>query len=71
MSDNGPKIPIPGAAGAAVYAALQSLALYCGEATVTITKARVSGAGYTYWVSNLSTPPIRAGFILQGARHDH
>jgi hypothetical protein len=68
MSENGPKIPIPGAAGAAVYAALQSLSLYCGEATVTIKKARVAGGGYTYWVSNLSTPPYRAGFIHQGAK---
>ena len=67
MTDNGPKIPIPGAAGASIYAALQSLALHCGEATVTITKARVAGGGYSYWISNLSIPHKSAGFNLVGA----
>jgi hypothetical protein len=72
MSDNGPKIPIPGVAGATIFSALQSLALYCGEATVTITKARVAGGGYSYWVSNLTTPRNGAGFNLVGVhKHDY
>jgi hypothetical protein len=48
----GPKIPIPGSAGAAIYSALMSLAMYCGDATVTIRKERLPSGGYTYLIAN-------------------
>lgn len=51
--EDGPKIPIPGAAGAMVFAALKSLALFCGEASVNISKRKVAGGGYVYVISNL------------------
>ena len=53
--DHGHKIPIPGAAGATVYAALLSLAMRAGGGVLTITKKPVPGGGYTYWVSNLTS----------------
>lgn len=56
--DNGPKIPIPGAAGAAIFIALQRLALFCGEGGITIRKERVPGGGYIYTVAN-HEPPAR------------
>lgn len=49
---SGPPIPIPGAAGAAIYAALLRLATYCGEATVTIRKERPPEGGYLYLIAN-------------------
>ncbi len=51
--NDGPKIPIPGAAGATIYAALQSLAMRPGEASVNISKRKVAGGGYVYVISNL------------------
>lgn len=54
--ENGPKIPIPGAAGTAIFAALQGLAVLCGDGRLTIEKKRVPGGGYSYWVSNIITP---------------
>jgi hypothetical protein len=48
----GPKIPIPGAPGAAIYAALMRLAMFCGDTTVTIRKSRSPSGGYTYEVAN-------------------
>jgi hypothetical protein len=56
---HGPRIPIPGAAGAAVYAALKSLVMRCGEGDVLITKRRVAGGGYTYWITNDLTTTAR------------
>lgn len=44
----GPKIPIPGAPGAAIYAVLMRLSMICGDASVTITKERLPGGGYAY-----------------------
>lgn len=49
-----PQIPIPGAAGEAVRAALQSLAMHVGEASVNISKQRVATGGYTYVISKLN-----------------
>ncbi len=58
MNKNGihksPQIPIPGAAGEAVCAALQSLAMYAGEASVNISKQRVKTGGYSYVISKLN-----------------
>lgn len=51
-----PRIPIPGAAGAAIFAGLQSLAMHCGECSIRIEKKRVPGGGYTFWISNLTRP---------------
>ncbi len=51
--DDGPKIPIPGAAGATIFAALKSLAMRSGEASVNISKRKVTGGGYVYVISNL------------------
>ena len=59
----GPRIPIPGAAGAAVYAALQGLAMHCGEqASVTIIKERLPNGGYTYLIGHNSNRarPVRS-----------
>lgn len=50
------KIPIPGAAGAAIHAALSRMALCCGECGVTIKKERVAGGGYVYTIGNHETP---------------
>jgi hypothetical protein len=55
---NGPKIPIPGAAGAALFVALQRMATHCGEVELTIKKERVAGGGYAYVISN-HQPPAR------------
>jgi hypothetical protein len=49
--DNGPRIPIPGSAGACIFAALKSLAFKPGGGAITITKQPVPGGGYTYWIS--------------------
>lgn len=53
---NGPKIPIPGAAGAAIYAALMRLAMQCGDGAVTICKQRLPSGGYSYEVANSNAP---------------
>ena len=52
--NDGPKIPIAGAAGANIYAVLQALATYPGTAKVVILKERLPGGGYVYSVSNLT-----------------
>lgn len=48
----GPKIPIPGAPGAAIFAALVRLAMHCGDGTVTVRKERSPAGGYIYEVAN-------------------
>lgn len=61
--DSGPKIPIPGAAGAAIYLALQRMACCCGECGITIKKERVAAGGYVYTIGNHEPPerPARKG----------
>ena len=49
-----PQIPIPGAAGEAIRAALQSLAMHVGEASVNVSKQRVKTGGYIYVISKLN-----------------
>lgn len=62
MKGNGdadtPRIPIPGAASAAIYAALHAMAMYAGDCSIVIEKKRVPGGGYTYWISNLTKSPV-------------
>ena len=55
---SGPKIPIPGAAGAAVFVALQRMATHCGETAIQIAKERVVTGGYVYVISVIQ-PPAR------------
>jgi hypothetical protein len=57
MNGNGPKIPIPGAAGAAIAAALLGLATKPGPGVVTITKKPVAGGGYIYEVTRDQDTP--------------
>lgn len=61
--DAGPKIPIPGAAGAAIFVALQRMAMHCGECGLVIKKERVAGGGYIYSIGNHEPPerPARKG----------
>jgi hypothetical protein len=56
-----PRIPIPGAAGDAIYAALQRMAVHFGECALTIKKERVAGGGYIYTIGNHEPParPVR------------
>ena len=49
--DFGPKIPIPGAAGAAIYSALHGLAMRPGGGMITIAKKPVAGGGYVYEIA--------------------
>ncbi len=56
--DSGPKIPIPGPAGEAIYVALQRMAVHYGECAITISKERVAGGGYVYTIGN-HEPPAR------------
>lgn len=60
--DTGPRIPIPGAAGAAIYAALKGLSVHCGDGTVTIIKERLPGGGYVYLIGQNDNParPVRS-----------
>jgi len=60
--NNGRKIPIPGAAGETIYAALARMATYCGECGVTIRKERVAGGGYVYTIGTNEPPakPVRS-----------
>jgi len=53
---SGPKIPIGGPAGAAIYAALFRLSTRYGPGAVTISKERVAGGGYVYVLSNHEPP---------------
>lgn len=53
-----PRIPIPGAAGAAICAALAKMSTTCGEVILTIKKERVAGGGYAYVLTN-NQPPAR------------
>jgi hypothetical protein len=52
----GPRIPISGEAGAAIFTALHSLAMHCGESVVTIKKQRRPGGGYQYLVADRNSP---------------
>ncbi len=57
MRDDGaPRIPIPGTAGEAIRAALNSLAMYPGEMTVTIKKERLPQGGYIYQIAKIQPP---------------
>jgi hypothetical protein len=56
--DHGPRIPIPGGAGATIYEALSRMAMHCGECGITIKKERVAGGGYVY-VIGTNEPPAR------------
>lgn len=60
--DTGPKIPIPGAAGAAIFGALKGLSMLCGSGSVTIIKERLPQGGYTYLIGHNETParPVRS-----------
>ncbi len=60
--ENGPKIPIPGAAGAAIFSALKGLSLLAGSGSVTIIKERSPHGGYTYLIGHNETParPVRS-----------
>lgn len=53
-------VPISGAAGAAIYAALKGLAMHAGESTVTIKKERVAQGGYVYLVATNRSPALPA-----------
>lgn len=57
----GARIPIPGAAGAAIWAALTRMSLHAGECGITIKKERVAGGGYVYTIGNHEPParPVR------------
>lgn len=55
--DNGPKIPIPGAAGMGIFAALQGLAMTPGPGIVTICKKPVAGGGYIYEIARDQQAP--------------
>jgi hypothetical protein len=60
MKANGvdsPKIPVPGAAGVAIAAALQGLVMQAGGGTVNIHKRPVAGGGYVYEISRDSEMP--------------
>jgi hypothetical protein len=52
-----PKMPIPGAAGAAITAALAALAVHAGEAELTIKKVR--GAAWRLLVRHFEKPTYR------------
>lgn len=56
--ESGPKIPIPGAAGQTIAAALARMSAHCGEVELTIKKERVAGGGYVYTITN-THPPAR------------
>lgn len=63
MKGNGePKVPVPGAAGAAVFAALQGLVMHSGPGAVTIHKKPVAGGGYVYEIT-------RDNSLTAGANH--
>jgi hypothetical protein len=51
-----PKIPIPGAQGQAVAAALSALAMHPGSMIVTIAKERLPQGGYIYLISKTQPP---------------
>jgi hypothetical protein len=59
MNENGPKIPIPGAAGESIRAALLKVATHPGELDFRLQKQRLPGGGYTYTVS-LTQPPAKS-----------
>ena len=52
-----PRIPIPGAAGAAVFAALQGLVMSPGYGIVTIVKKPVAGGSYVYEIAREQHAP--------------
>ncbi len=55
---SGPRIPIAGAAGAAIHAALAKMATHCGELRLMLDKERVASGGYVYTVTFIQ-PPAR------------
>ena len=55
-ADDSPKIPVPGAAGAAIFIALKGLAMKSGPGGVTIKKERVAGGGYVYVIGHHEQP---------------
>lgn len=57
--EHGPRVPIPGAAGASIYAALSGMAMHAGPMTITITKSRMAGGGYAYSIARNLTPASR------------
>lgn len=57
--DSAPRIPIPGHAGATIFAALKGLAMFAGdEVSLTIRKVRAQGGGYAYLISRTIPPTI-------------
>jgi hypothetical protein len=60
--NHGPKIPIPGAAGATIYEALRRMAMRPEECGITINKERVAGGGYVYVIGTNEPPakPVRS-----------
>lgn len=60
--DNGPRVPIQGPAGAAIFAALKGLAMHCGDGQVTIKKERLPQGGYVYLIGQNDNParPVRS-----------
>jgi len=60
LSDvSAPRLPIPGAAGVSINAALASMAMHAGAMSITITKSRVAGGGYAYSIARNLTPASR------------
>ena len=55
--ETGPRIPIPGQAGAVIAAALKSMAMHVGDISITIKKQRTPNGGYTYLIGNQATQP--------------
>ena len=51
-----PRVPITGAAGIAIAAALAKVATHCGEISVTIHKGRVASGGYAYTITHTQPP---------------
>jgi len=60
VHDNADSFPIPGAAGAAVRAALRAMSLYPGETSVTVRKEKLPGGGYVYLIAESQTPNFNA-----------
>ena len=52
-----PMVSIPGAAGAAIAAALSAMAMHAGEMIIIVKKVRVAGGGYTYAIEQDKPQP--------------
>lgn len=57
LRDDAPRVPIPGAAGVQIFAALNGLAMYAGEMSIVIRKERIAGGGYRYAIARQLPPP--------------